>query len=147
MEVSSILIGGAIGFMSAIAKDFLLENKKSKEKKLQFKKEKLEEIFLLVGRISKEVQKPVSMSQSIGNDGSRLGMIIRFYFPILHNDYLKFLENYMLVANATMQDKMPEQNDMIKFNNIYQIFLEKLVNESNKLNWYVTINKKYLRFI
>ena len=54
MEVSSILIGGAIGFMSAIAKDFLLENKKSKEKKLQFKKEKLEEIFLLIGRISKE---------------------------------------------------------------------------------------------
>ncbi|MEA2018849.1 MAG: hypothetical protein U9N59_10415 [Campylobacterota bacterium] len=134
MEVSSILIGGAIGFMSAIAKDFLLENKKSKEKKLQFKKEKLEEIFLLVGRISKEVQKPASMFQTIGDDGSRLGMILRFYFPTLHQEYLIFLKDYMLVANATMQNKIPDQNDMIKFNKSYQVFLEKLVNESNRLN-------------
>ena len=40
----------------------------------------------------------------------------------------------MLVANATMQDKIPEQNIMIWFNKVYQTFLKKLVNESNRLN-------------
>ncbi len=74
------------------------------------------------------------MSQTIGEDGSRLGMILRFYFPTLHKEYLIFLENYMLVANATMQDKMPEQNIIIRFNKACQTFLEKLVNESNRLN-------------
>jgi len=47
MDILSLVVGGSIGFLASIAKDWLLENKKQKLKKQEFQREKLEEIYLL----------------------------------------------------------------------------------------------------
>ena len=48
MDAISILVGGAVGFFVSVGKDWLLENKKQKEKDKQLKRERLEELFILI---------------------------------------------------------------------------------------------------
>jgi hypothetical protein len=48
-----LLVGGLIGFLSAIGKDYLLEQKKQLAKEKTFKRQKLEEVFVLMSNFFK----------------------------------------------------------------------------------------------
>jgi len=135
MDLVTLGIGGLIGFLSAIGKDFLLESSKNKNKIKEFKKEKLEEIFILMDKLFQESLKPLKYKGSIDGFGARLGMIIRFYFPDLLQDYQKFLKVYQNVAEKTMQldDKINlSKEDISTFFKAYGLFIDKVVLESKK---------------
>lgn len=135
MELWTLIVGGFIGFTSAVGKDFLLENKKSKEKMKDFKRQKLEDIFILMDKISQEAAKPLRYKNSFDGVGAKLGMIIRFYFPELNNDYHQFLEVFQKIFQKTMtldeQISLP-QEEIATYYKAHQDFINKIVGESKK---------------
>ena len=64
MEIGTLLAGGIIGFISAIGKDLILEKNKNKTKVKDFKRQKLEEIFILMDRVRQEIIKPLKYKNS-----------------------------------------------------------------------------------
>jgi len=135
MDLLTLGIGGLIGFLSAIGKDFLLENSKNKIKTKEFKKQKLEEIFILMDKVSQESLKPLKYKGSLDGVGAKLGMTIRFYFPDLNQDYQTFIKVYQEITQKTMtlDDKINlSQEDINIFYKAYGLFLDKIVLESKK---------------
>ncbi len=102
MDLLTLGIGGLIGFLSAIGKDFILENTKNKVKIKSFKREKLVEVFILMDKVTQETIKPLKYKNSLDGVGAKLGMIIRFYFPELNEDYNKFLQIFQKISQKTM---------------------------------------------
>jgi len=80
-KLSFILIGGIIGFLSAIFKDYLLENKKEKIRQTILKKERLEELYILLDH----------WSSSFSIHGSNLLSVMNN--DITYNQYLDLLSN------------------------------------------------------
>jgi hypothetical protein len=135
MDLVTLGIGGLIGFLSAIGKDFLLESSNNKNKIKEFKKEKLEEIFILMDKVFQESLLPLKYKGSLDGIGARLGMIIRFYFPDLLQDYQKFVKVYANVMWKTMQldDKINlSEEDRSTFYEAHKLFIDKIVLESKK---------------
>ena len=135
MDLVTLGIGGLIGFLSAIGKDFLLESSKNKNKIKEFKKEKLEEIFILMDKVFQESLLPLKYKGSLDGVGAKLGMTIRFYFPNLTQDYQKFVKVYANVMEKTMQldDKINlSEEDRSIFYKAHKLFIDKIVLESKK---------------
>lgn len=135
MDLLTLGIGGLIGFLSAVGKDFILEDNKNKIKRKEFKKQKLEEIFILMDKLSQESLKPLKYKGSLDGVGAKLGMTIRFYFPDLNQYYQTFLKIYQEITQKTMtlEDKINlSQEDINIFYKAYGIFLDKIVLESKK---------------
>ena len=135
MDLLTLGIGGLIGFLSAIGKDLILENNKNKVKVKNFKRQKLEEIFILMDKISQETIKPLKYKNSLDGVGAKLGMIIRFYFPELNDDYHKFLQVFQEVSQKTItldEDKILTQEEITAYFKAHQIFINKIVEESKK---------------
>ncbi|PHO11140.1 hypothetical protein CPG37_01465 [Malaciobacter canalis] len=135
MDLLTLGIGGLIGFLSAIGKDFLLEQSKNKIKTKDFKREKLEEIFILMDKVSQESLKPLKYKGSLDGIGAKLGMTIRFYFPDLNKDYQDFLKVFQEVTQKTitLDDKINLTEEDIKmFYTAYGLFIDKIVLESKK---------------
>ncbi|MGB3751098.1 MAG: hypothetical protein WA945_05980 [Arcobacteraceae bacterium] len=135
MDLVTLGIGGLIGFLSAIGKDFLLESSKNKNKIKEFKKLKLEEIFILMDKVSQESLKPLKYKGSLDGVGAKLGMTIRFYFPDLNKDYQVFLKVYQSISQKTMtlDDKINlSEEDISTFCEAYGVFIDKIVLESKK---------------
>jgi hypothetical protein len=135
MDLLTLGIGGLIGFLSAIGKDFLLEQSKNKIKTKDFKREKLEEIFILMDKVSQESLKPLKYKGSLDGIGAKLGMTIRFYFPDLNKDYQDFLKVFQDVTQKTitLDDKINLTEEDIKmFYTAYGLFIDKIVLESKK---------------
>jgi hypothetical protein len=135
MDLVTLGIGGLIGFLSAIGKDFLLESSKNKNKIKELKKEKLEEIFILMDKVFQESLKPLKYKGSLDGVGAKLGMTIRFYFPDLNQDYQKFLKVYLNVTQKTMtldNEINLSQEDIDTFYKAYGLFIDKIVLESKK---------------
>jgi hypothetical protein len=136
MEVFTLLVGGLIGFLSASAKDFLLEQNKTRNKMKEFKRTKLEEIFLMAEQITQESSKPLGIREPIDGLGAKLGMTIRFYFPELVKDYQTFL-NVLLEANQKSMQLNKESiilphDEMLVLYNAYRVFIDRLVLVSGK---------------
>ncbi len=125
MDILSIVVGSIIGFLSSIAKDYFIEEKKKKEKTLEFKRVKIEEIFLLMDKLNKNASKPLEMQNLLDGAEVKLPMILRFYFPSLFNDFQVYLKKF--------QESKP-LGDNQEYEKAYQIFMDKVVEESNKLN-------------
>lgn len=135
MDLLTLGIGGLIGFLSAIGKDFLLEQSKNKIKTKDFKRQKLEEIFILMDKVSQESLKPLKYKGSLDGIGAKLGMTIRFYFPDLNKDYQDFLKVFQDVTKKTMtlDDKINLTDEDIKiFYTAYGQFIDKIVLESKR---------------
>ena len=132
--MNMLLIGGLIGFLSAIGKDLLLERTKNKKKEIEFKKQKLEEVFVLMSIISKETIKPLELRNSLNNADIKVPMILRFYFPKLYQKYIIFLKEYEKINNIFLSKKIPIAKDGVDFNKAYQSFLQEIVKESHHLN-------------
>lgn len=81
MEILNFIVGGLISFISITGKDWLIENKKEKEKGRQFKREKIEEIYM----ISKKMNDFMSLSMDYKIDANfadptKLQMNVNLYF-------------------------------------------------------------------
>ena len=135
MDLITLGIGGLIGFLSAIGKDFLLENKKQKIKDKTFKRQKLEEIFLLMDKVSQEAIKPLQYKNSLDGIGAKLGMTIRFYFPQLQDEYSKFLNVFQVISGKTTSLNNPielSSKEITDYWAAHRLFINKVVIESKK---------------
>lgn len=133
-QIKLLFIGAVIGFLFSVLKDYFVENNKKKIKQKEFKREKLEEVFMLMNKIQSETLKPLQTKKSISEEGARLAMIIRFYFPNLKEDFNVFLITFTDTNMKTIKIKEIDQNDeyVTKFFYEYSEFLNKIVLESKK---------------
>jgi hypothetical protein len=135
MELATLGLGGLIGFLSAIGKDFILEKSKNIIKTKDFKRQKLEEIFILMDKVSQETIKPLKYKGSLDGVGAKLGMIIRFYFPELNADYKQFLQVFQSTSQKTISfdDNISlSQEEIFAYYEAHRIFIDKVVKESKK---------------
>lgn len=135
MELLSLSIGGLIGFASAIGKDLLLEKSKNKIKIKDFKRQKLEEIFLLMDQLTREATKPLKYKGSLDGVGAKLGMIIRFYFPELNTDYDQFIQVFLRTSQKTMtynESISLSQEEISTYYEAHRSFINKVVQKSKK---------------
>ncbi len=135
MELATLGLGGLIGFLSAIGKDLLLEKSKNIIKTKDFKRQKLEEIFILMDKVSQETIKPLKYKGSLDGVGAKLGMIVRFYFPELNTDYKEFLQVFQSTSQKTMtydENMSLSQEEILAYYEAHRIFIDKVVKESKK---------------
>ncbi len=135
MNLAILFIGGLIGFLSAIGKDLLLEKSKNKIKIKDFKRQKLEEIFFLMDRVTQETIKPLKYKGSLDGVGAKLGMTIRFYFPELNDDYIKFLKVFQDTLQKTMtfdENIKLSEEEISTYYEAHRMFINKIVKESEK---------------
>ncbi|MDD2640731.1 MAG: hypothetical protein PHS65_07035 [Arcobacteraceae bacterium] len=128
----SLVAGGIIGFLASIAKEYVIENKKEKIRIKNFKREKLEEIFILIGDVYSNCLKPLEKKTNI--NGQQIGVIIRFYFNSLLKDYQTFLKKSMIVMEKTTipNSERLSQEELQEFYKEYMNILNKIENESKK---------------
>jgi hypothetical protein len=135
MDLATLGIGGLVGFLSAIGKDIIIENKKNGAKLKEFKRQKLEEIFILMDKVSQETIKPLKYKNSLDGVGAKLGMIIRFYFPELNNDYHIFLKVFQKISQKTItldENISLTTEEIATYYKAHQVFINKIVKESKK---------------
>jgi len=135
MDLAILGVGGLIGFLSAVGKDFILENNKKKTKIKNFKRQKLEEIFILMGEVSQETIKPLKYKNSLDGVGAKLGMNIKFYFPELNDDYHNFLQVFQETSQKTMtldESKTLTREEITTFIEAHHVFINRIVEESKK---------------
>lgn len=135
MELLTLGLGGLIGFLSAVGKDLLLERSKHITKTKDFKRQKLEEVFILMDKLSQETIKPLKYKGSLDGVGAKLGMIIRFYFPELNTDYKQFLQVFQSTSQKTMtydESISLSQEEIMAYYEAHRIFIDKVVKESKK---------------
>ncbi len=127
-----LVVGAVIGFLTSVAKDLIIANKKDKEKKKQFKREKLEELFVILDKFNDSVMKPINQFSSL-EEKAKLGMIIRFYFSDELQDSYKTL---LSASTEVLKVKLENNNhlDMYyqRFMPEYQKLLSKITEESKK---------------
>ena len=139
--MDNLLIGGMIGFLSAIGKDLIMKYFDSKEKTNKFYLVKLEEIFYLTDKLSDNIIKtPMrladvnsSSSHEYDETASKLAMLIRFYIPNLEEIHKKFIT---ACGDTTKYfiDYSSEKTDygevMKNYFDIYLDFKKQIINES-----------------
>ena len=94
-----LILGAIIGFIASIAKDYFVEKTKKKYKDIDFKREKLEELFILISRTHIESIKPIALRNNIEDKdaGAKAGLISRFYFPSIHKNYQEYINAYIII--------------------------------------------------
>lgn len=135
MESITLILAGLIGFLSAIGKDLILENNKNKIKIKDFKRQKLEEIFLLMDQILRETIKPLKYKDSLDGVGARLGMIINFYFPELKPNYDQFIEIFQSTYQKTItsgENTMLSPEEIFTYYEAHKKFINTIIKESKK---------------
>lgn len=135
MELLLLVLGGLIGFVSAIGKDLLSERSKTQIKIKDFKRQKLEEIFLLMDQITREAIKPLKYKGSLNGVGARLGMIINFYFQELKPDYDQFIEAFQSTYEKTItsgENIMLSQEERFAYYEAHKKFINTIIKESKK---------------
>jgi hypothetical protein len=135
MELLILGAGGLVGFLSAIGKDIIIENKKNGAKLKEFKRQKLEEIFILMDKVSQETIKPLKYKNSLDGVGAKLGMIIRFYFPELNDDYHIFLKVFQKISQKTItldENISLTTEEIATYYKAHQVFINKIIEESKK---------------
>ena len=135
MDWLTLLIGGLVGFLSAIGKDFLLENSKNKLKTKDFKRQKLEEIFILMDKVSQETVKPLRYKGSLDGVGAKIGMLVQFYFSHLNGDYNKYIQVFQETSLRTFELGERESlstEELTKYYGAHKLFINAVVAESKK---------------
>ena len=131
-KIMLVIIGGIIGFFASIAKDYLIESKKEKDKIKSLKREKLEETFILVSDFYSNSLK--SLESKENTESAKIGMIIRFYFKDLLEGYQLFLEKSKVIIEKTTipNSENLTQEELIEHNKEYIKFLNEIEKESKK---------------
>lgn len=134
IDLLTLIAGGLIGFLSAVGKDIILENKKNKLKVKEFKRKKIEEVFAIMYKIGKEILKPLENQKPLDQDSARINMIIRFYFPKLLYDYHIFLKVFLKISEKINKRLSLTNEEKIEYEELYKKFMDKIVEESKKYN-------------
>jgi len=135
MDLATLGIGGLIGFLSAVGKDFLNEHNRNKIKIKDFKRQKLEEIFILMDKVTQETIKPLKYQNSLDGVGAKIGMTIRFYFPELNQDYNDFIQVFQKISQKTItldENVSLSTNEIRTYYEAHRVFITKVVEESKK---------------
>jgi len=145
-KIILLIVGAVIGFVVSLAKDWLMEGKKQKEKEKQFKREKLEEIFILLNKERKIIgdnlssrliypyEKAMLGHISSSDISAQLSMLVRFYFENLESKYQDYIKISISLESKIMnQDEVVELNDMETYMNSYKVIIDLLVLESKML--------------
>lgn len=135
MDWLTLIVGGLLGFLSAVGKDVLLEKSKNKLKTKDFKRQKLEEIFILMDKVSHETVKPLRYQGSLDGVGAKIGMLIRFYFPHLNDEYNKYIQIFQETVLRTFELNERESlstEELTKYYNAHRLFINEVVTESKK---------------
>ena len=80
MDLATLVMGGLIGFLSAVGKDFLTEHNRNKIKIKDFKRQKLEEIFILMDKVTQETIKPLKYKKSLDGVGANQNLNLKCNF-------------------------------------------------------------------
>jgi len=129
-----ITVGAIIGFALSLAKDWLMESKKQKEKEKQFKREKLERAFMILEDFNNKVTsiEPISLREGEYNS-NELNMIIRFYFDDIYKEYSTYLSIAILCLNNVKIRKLGD-NELQNYYKEYKKIVTLLVDESKKIS-------------
>ncbi|MGE4396764.1 MAG: hypothetical protein AB7D34_04830 [Sulfurimonas sp.] len=95
----------------------------------------MEEIFILMDKVTQEALKPLKFKNLLDGIGAKIGMIIRFYFPHLKDDYNQFLKVYQDTVQKTMSfdDTITlTKEEIMIYYKAYRTFINKVVRESEK---------------
>jgi len=114
--------------------DIFIENKKRKNKLKDFKRQKLEEVFILMDLVLQENIKPIIHRSLPQDTGARIGMIIRFYFPSLNQEYNEYIELFKKINTEALQnlEQIVSQDIMMEYTKKHKLFVDKIVVESKK---------------
>jgi hypothetical protein len=132
-----LLVGGVIGFIASIAKDYFVEKTKKKIKENELKRNKLEELYMEVVKwFSFSSLSYVNFINNTGNLGLleakrkfdydliKIEMIISIYSETLIKDYNE------IISQMHKLDKL-EEND--KYTNLYHDFCNLSENFKKKI--------------
>ena len=164
MDILSLVVGGSIGFLASIAKDWLIENKKQKLKKQEFQREKLEEIYLLFDKwdanfgstylvylhcyrseltyqnVLQHIEKLEKSNFLLPGEFQKLQMLINIHFPQLANDYISVDKARSKVAYFLVNPKEYNRSseDFIKVQEEFEVaskeFKLKIITQAQKIN-------------
>lgn len=131
-SIITLVIGATIGFIASIAKDWLVETRKDKAKKKQFKHEKLEEIFVLLYKFNQNI---MMLNHTYDyNEEARLAMIIRFYLPdVFSTDWSIFVRACLKVNNIKLAGQNHVDIYMEECSKKYSNLCNMIVAESKKI--------------
>ena len=79
LPLVTMIIGVLLGALLTLVKDLFVEHKKQKEGKRLASRQRLEELFVLLGKYNKNMIMPLELQNDIEQE--RLTMLVRFYFP------------------------------------------------------------------
>lgn len=127
-KILLILAGGLVGFLSSVLKDYFIEKQKKQNKIIELKREKLEELFLILGRTFDVSLLPLNLREVNKGDGARAGMISRFYFPEILIEYQKYIFEYVSYCSK----ENPSSKEQQKYTESYKNILKILEKESEK---------------
>ena len=127
-----VVVGAIIGFTLSLAKDWLMESKKQKEKEKQFKREKLEKAFILLNDYNNKVTSPELKPLSDGEyNPAELSMIIHFYFRNIKEPFGEYVKNS---SEFSLKLKIDHDGEGVKdIFKEYGEIVKLLIEESKKL--------------
>ena len=135
-KILFVIIGGIVGFLASIAKDYFVEKTKKRYQDRDFKREKLEELFIIVSRMFNQSIKPIEARDEINDyrdDGAKAALITRFYLPSIFKDYQKYIDSYICINQKTITNyKSVSKDELSNYSKEYQVFLRVLESESKK---------------
>ena len=127
-----LVVGAIIGFALSLAKDFLMESKKQKEKEKQFKREKLEKAYMLLNDYQNKVTSLELIPLSDGEyNSAELSMIIHFYFKNMKKPFGEYVKN-----SSEFSLKLKNNHDTEGIEDIFKEYgdiVKLLIEESKKL--------------
>jgi len=130
MEILQIVIDMAISFFPNIGKDWVIDKKKEKEKDRQFKREKLEEIYMISKQMNDFLCASMEYKININcANPTKLQMNVHLYFIDELNDEMNnFLCDY--------QEAILQKSDcnFQQFNsNSFNVLIEKIIKITNDI--------------
>lgn len=142
-----LIIGGIIGFGSAVGVNFINNTLTIKKEKKNFYRLKIEEVFLLLNKIdanlfhnSLQLYSISDNSKSfnlVSDEMNSLSMLINFYFPHIETEYSKYMEicndeNIRIFNNLNKSDSKHNGEFNEKYFIEYSNFKNKVIQESKK---------------
>jgi len=152
-KIILLIVGAIIGFVVSLAKDWLMEGKKQKEKEKQFKREKLEEISHLLfkrykylsdiysgaaidiasGDTSDIVLNKMADNVEKHNIDNRLEILINLYFEELRDTWNKW-QNIQEKFGMKFLTESIMNNEKIEYAEKLNIYFGKLLEIKNELD-------------
>lgn len=130
IDFFTLLSGAIIGFLVSIAKDYISENRKIKVKDKEFKRNKIEETFILLEKTYENTFHFQDNTYNLEVDINKLRMLTAFYFPDLSDAYQKFYTVYysFVLKNNSTQKNFQARDLEFEF----LVFRNKIIEESKK---------------